>query len=77
MVPKGEEVEYSLFMGRPRKRRIKELEQKHGKFELTMNSYLPVISRSTMACNSNVQYVADGVPAFYLTKYTKTLRKKM
>lgn len=68
VVVKGEEDEY-LFTGRPRKRRIVELHPKRGEFEVTMNSYSPIISGSTIACNSNVQYIADGVQAFYITKY--------
>jgi hypothetical protein len=48
-----------------------------GEYDVYVNTYCPAISKSKLACNSNIRFLFGGSDAFYATKYsTKDTQKE-
>ena len=62
--------------GRPKKKRIIEVVPEREEYDIMMNSYCPAVSNSNLACNSNVKVIANGIQAFYITKYSSKKTQK-
>ena len=65
-----EEDDWYLFTGKKNKRKRIEIVPKRGLYDVAMNNYCPLVSKTKIACNSNISIVTNGVQGFYCSKYT-------
>lgn len=72
-----EDAIWCSWKGTEEKKDILRVAPRRGDYDVFMNTFCPAVSKSKLACNSNVRFLFGGSDAFYATKYsTKDTQKE-
>jgi hypothetical protein len=70
-------VAWCSWKGTEGKKNILRVAPQRGDYDVFMNTFCPAVSKSKLACNSNIRFLFGGSDAFYATKYsTKDTQKE-